>query len=483
MQTSILRNGFRVHFDTSGTDAPALLNPQGQHIAGTAYAFAESTASVLAYVVGVEIGTLGYPLPVEDGTLGGGPELDIYIMELGSTYGMTNADNDIPAGGRSSTSITIDNDFAFVSPAANRGIPALKVTLAHEFHHAVQIGDYGLWPDDVYFYEITSTWLEDVVYTNVNDYYNYLRSSYSQLRSPNVAFTSSGMIAYSRAIWGHFIAKAYGPAMMRRAWEEVRAMRPLEAMDAALRERGSTFPLAFAEWARWNYFTGSRADSVNYYPEGAYYPEVVQVWRDFVGPLTTIASSVDPAGARYHQILVSRSGGGADTLTIAVVNCDLASAEVLFPVSQSYSCALRQDRPDAAYKETGSSLYASFSADNLALWSIWFFVGRNSLQPFGIGSLKEGTPFPNPWLADGQGTVSIPVDGNTPLTGTLQVYDAGMRLVYASGDQRSAGASRQVFQWSGRTVDGQIVRSGVYVYILSLSDGRTITGKMAIVRR
>ncbi len=483
LQTSILRNGYRIHFDTVGTDAPALLDNHGQRIPGTASAFAESTAVSLAYVASIEIGQLGYPPPVSDGTDGGGPEPDIYIMDLGSSYGLTNPDVDVPAGGRSSCYITIDNDFAFVRPVANRGIPALKVTLAHEFHHLVQIGNYGLWPDDIYFYEMTSTWLEDVVYTDVNDYYNYLFSSYSQFKTPNVAFTSNSLIVYSRALWGHFVAKAYGASMMRRSWEYVRQERPLEAIDAALREGGSSFALALAEWARWNFYTGSRADTSSFYHEGANYPEMVQGVSDFVAPSTTLSGSVDPTGARYHQLLIPRTAGGTDTLSIAAVNCDLSSALVLSPASQSYTFTIRPDQPDGTYKQTGAGVYANFSAANVPLWSVWFFVGRNSFQPFGVGSLKEGTAFPNPWFVDGLGSVSIPVDGSAPLTGRLQVYDAAMRLVFASGDRASVGTSRQLFTWDGIADNGRMVASGVYVYLLSLSDGRTITGKIAVLRR
>lgn len=483
LQTSILRHGYRIHFDTTGSDAPALLNAQGQRIPGTAAAFAESTAVALQVTEAVEIGELGYPSPVQDGTEGGGPEPDIYIMELGSSYGLTNADNDIPVGGRSPSYITVDNDFAFVRPVANRGIPALNVTIAHEFHHLIQIGSYGLWPDDVYYYEITSTWLEDVVYTNVNDYYNYLRSDYSQLKSPAIAFTSNQLIAYSRAIWGHFIAKAYGHAMMRRSWEYVRDRRPLGAIDAALREGGSSFALALAEWTRWNYYTGTRADSVKFYPEGRNYPEVVQVPRDFVAPLTTISASIDPTGARYHQVMASQAGGTTDTLTIAVVNCDVAAAEAASPAAEPYAVALRSDAGDPSFKDVGAGLSASFTADNLSVWSVWFFVGLGARQPFGIGALKEGTPFPNPLLADGVSAVSIPIDANAPIRGDLQIYDVAMNLVYASGDSPSTGAFRQVFRWNGTTVDGRVASTGVYVYHLSLSDGRTLVGKIAVLRR
>jgi len=291
------------------------------------------------------------------------------------------------------------------------------------------------------------------------------------------------MIVYSRAVWGHFIAKAYGAAMMRRSWEFVRDRRPLEAIDAALREGGSSFALAFAEWARWNYFTGSRANTSNFYPEGMNYPEIAQGGSDFTAPSTTLPGSVDPAGSRYHQLMIPRSPGGFDTLSIAVVNCDISGAAVLSPVPQSYVVTIRADQPDGTYKETGAGVYAKFSAGNPPLWSVWFFVGRNSFQPFGAGSLKEGTAFPNPWLVDGRATVSIPVDGSTPLTGTLQVYDGAMGLVYASEDRPLLGASRQLCTWDGKANDGRLVTSGVYVYLLMLSDGRTITGKIAVVRR
>lgn len=483
LQTSILLYGFRIHFDTVGTDAPVLLDAQGQRIPGTAFAFAESTATSLAYVESVEIGQLGYPPPVPDGTEGGGPEPDVYIMDLGNSYGMTNPDIDLPAGGRSSSYITIDNDFAFVRPVANRGIPALKVTIAHEYHHLIQIGNYGLWPDDIYFYEITSTWLEDVVYTDVNDYYNYLRSSSSQFRMPDVAFTSNSLIEYSRAVWGHFIAKAYGAAMMRRSWEFVREERPLQAIDAALREGGSSFALAFAEWACWNYYTGSRADPAKYYPEGANYPEIAQGVSEFVAPSTTLTGSVQPTGVRYHQVFIPRSPGVSDTLSVAPVNCDLNSALAVSTGTQSYTVFIRSDQPDASFRQTGAGVYAKFAADNPSLWSVWFFVGRNSFQPFGAGSLAEGTAFPNPWIVDGSTSVSIPVDGTVPLTGRLQVYDASMKLVHASEDRRLVGATRQYCAWDGITDNGRLVASGIYVYFLVLSDGRTITGKIAVLRR
>ena len=55
-----------------------------------------------------------------------------------------------------------------------KGINAARVTVAHEFHHAIQLGNYSYRDSDLFFYELTSTSMEEFVFNSVNDYYNYL---------------------------------------------------------------------------------------------------------------------------------------------------------------------------------------------------------------------------------------------------------------------------------------------------------------------
>ncbi len=480
LQASILRNGYRIHFDTTGIDAPALLDAQGQRIPGTALAFAESTASSLAYVESIEIGQLGYPKPVSDGIEGGGQEPDIYIAELGNSYGMTNLDVDVANGGRTSGYITIDNDFAFVRPVANQGIPALKITIAHEFHHLIQIGNYGLWSDDIYFYELTSTWLEDVVYTEVNDYYNYLSTSYSQFKTPNVAFTSNSMIEYSRAIWGHFIAKAYGAAMMRRSWEYVRSERPLVAIDSALRDGGSRFVYAFAEWARWNYYTGGRADISKYYPEGAYYPEALQVGSDFVAPLTTLAGSVDPTGSRYYQVLIPKVPAQMDTLTIIVSNVNLVGALALTILPEDYQLILADTKVDTSYVPTGSAIFVKFFAADSMNWSVTFIVnGKLTSASASITGQSFASPvefelfqnYPNPFNPSTTIRYELPKSALV----ILIVYDIlGREVSVLVHERKDAGAHQVKF-------DGSYLASGVYLYRLTAGSFTQIR-KLVLIR-
>jgi hypothetical protein len=106
-QTSAILRGFCFHFDTSGSGAPSLLNALHQRIPGTARAYVDSAADILAHVAEVETTLLGYSSPPSDGTLGGGPEYDVYIFPLGNTYGFTDPDNATVEGGTSTTFITI----------------------------------------------------------------------------------------------------------------------------------------------------------------------------------------------------------------------------------------------------------------------------------------------------------------------------------------------------------------------------------------
>jgi hypothetical protein len=481
--TSLLRYGYRIHFDNKADSAAALLDAQGNKIPGTSLAFAESVGTALAYVAALEVGQLGYlPAPQDDGQ-GGGPELDVYVKNLGNVYGYTEPLNDVIPGGTTPSFMVIHNDFSFVRPIPNRGIPGMKVTVAHEFHHVLQLGNYGFWGfNHQYYYELTSTWMEDVVYPQVNDYYNYLTQGESQFRLPSLTFTSNSQVYYSRAIWGKFVERKFGRDAMRRSWEFIRQYPPLQAADAALREYGSSFAIAFSEWTRWNFYTGSRADTSKSYLEGKDYPEIAQFPRDFVAPSAVLTGSLDPLSARYHQLIIPRSGAAPESLSIAISNTNVGGA-IQGSGSEMYECRVADSRLDDSYKETGTGMYASFSAVSPSHWSIWFLLGSNSFQPFGISALGEGVAFPNPFFADGHALVSIPINATQPVTGALQIYSVGMDLMYSSGNQTSTGSGRQVFSWNGIRNDGRLAPTGVYVFVLSLPDEKTITGKIALVQR
>ena len=479
LQKSIVVGNFRIHYDTLGINEPALLDASHQRTPGTANEYADSVGEILRYVAPFEIGTLGYPDPPPDGTAGGGPEYDVYIMELGSLYGYTTPEislNNKPDGALYTTFMTIDNDFSFVTPDSNKGLPALRVTLAHEFHHAIQIGEYGYWTSDVYYYEMTSTWMEDMVFPNVNDYMEYLKSGSSQFRSPGTPFTESNQsVEYGRAVWCHFIAKRFGRDAVKRSWEEIKSARPLQAIDYALQSApyGSSFRSAFADWTLWNYYTGNRNDTVRYYPEGDRYPLIAQTPVEFSPPSRDVDGSLGPLAARYYQVF-----SGRDTLTLALANINFGAAVSNSGASFPYIYHLNVSQVDQSYRPTATHIYYKLDVPDPTNWYTWDIV-RGTPGP---SMLVAGAPFPNPLTTDGRASVFIPVLSSEPVRATVSIFSSSMDLVYTSTATSSLQLGKQVFSWNGMTNTSEVAQSGIYFYVVE-GGNQTIKGKFALIRK
>lgn len=473
-QTSVIAdNGrFKFHFDTTGGDAPALLDSAGHRVPGTARAFVDSAAAIMANVYQYETGTLGFQAPPDDGTLGGGPEYDIYIYDLGpDTYGLTTPDMLVAEGGTSTTFMEIHNDFSFVSPPANRGIPSLRVTLAHEFHHAIQIGSYGYWTNDVWFHEITSVWMEDVVYHGENDYLNYLFSFDSQFQLPGTALTAYDNIMYSRGILGKYFAKRFGPNTMLHIWQNIRTVAPLPAIDLTLHQLPSstTLGVAFAEWALWNYYTGPRADSVTYYNEAALFPVMTETYYDLISPSQQVSGSLSCLATAYYGYVT-----GTDTVTVALANLD-TDCPSNSPAASPFTLTVSRNKPDDSYRAIEGNLYLRLDVANPSQWFAWT-IGR---QGPGTTGVAEGSAFPNPFHPGEGGLLYMPANADQ---GSLAVYSSGMELVYSASLQTQSRLGQRVFAWDGRTNRNTLSPSGIYLFVLTLP-GRTVTGKFALVRR
>jgi hypothetical protein len=68
LQTSILSplKRFRIHFDTTGINTPAMVTPQGARIEGTAAQYADTAAKIFDSVWTAEVTTFGFGAPPSD---------------------------------------------------------------------------------------------------------------------------------------------------------------------------------------------------------------------------------------------------------------------------------------------------------------------------------------------------------------------------------------------------------------------------------
>ncbi len=281
---------FLIHYDISGASAVALSDANSNGIPD----FVDSTAYYADYVYEQEINVLGFQRPRIDGF--DTAHIDIYLMQIGSApgsiidgshysgaYGLAFETDTKPSACNSSTNVAsgflvIDNNFAISDSVsddngkrkrvyADTGFTALRVTLAHEFHHLVQFS-YASDISTRTYPELTSVWMEHRVFPGSIDYFQYLRLLMNNTDSFFLTNTdkpaSSG---YAHAFFFQYLQEHSNAEAVLRMWQLIGSCSiqydhsdifPYLALDSALREKGSSLG---AEWKRFMtfvYHTGHR---------------------------------------------------------------------------------------------------------------------------------------------------------------------------------------------------------------------------------
>jgi len=475
LQNIRLIGRFEVHYDTTGDQAPAMLDLAGNRIPNSAEQYVDSVGRYFNLAYQIEVDSLKYDAPpVATGHLG----YEVDVVEFGGNdYGLTAFIDQVNPGGvpaRWTSYIEVDNDFRGYYSG---GIAGLRVTSAHEFHHTIQFGSYGFWGQQyAWFHEITSTWMEDVVHTDVNDYYNYIRTPSMGPRGtflhPEYSLSRSDMlIEYSRAIFGKFVEQRFSAAMMRRIWEEMKSTTVLPAMNRALADSGSSFQKAFLEWTNWNYHTGRRADTVHFYREGRHYPEILE--RDstyFFSPSGFFRDSVQALGSAYHPVSVN----GTARFSAIVSNVNASAA--IFGTFNAFTY-LMSESGDVSYKHLDSLIYVKLDVADPLNWKSQESVHAD--EPI-LAAGDEAFVYPNPLFTPWPGGITFAFPSSTATTGHLLIISPAMHVVL----DRDLPV---VFDLNGRPsmvwyADGDAPASGVYIYYASAGD-KSYRGKLSIIRR
>ncbi len=257
---------YRISFDTTGFDAV----PPGDVDEDGVPDFIEDLGAYAEHSWWREFDDLGFVAPKRSPAQG--HRLHVIVQQM-NAYGMT-----ICTG---FCTIRVDNDFAgFPSnddpdgPAAG----AAKVTIAHELKHASQWETSNM--TELGWIELDATWMEDVVYPEVNDYVHYVESDESQVVVPTDPLDKWLFGSYADAIWQISMSDRFGAQLIVDLWD-YRAHHRLEGMlnsyDAILQDTGSDLVSHFCfDYMVRNYLTGARtpiASDLPVYPDAARYPE------------------------------------------------------------------------------------------------------------------------------------------------------------------------------------------------------------------
>ena len=293
---------FRIHYDISGYDA--IYNPTLDTLDGGDGIpdYINKVAEIADSVWDFEVNQLGFPSPPKDDFYAEGLDslFDIYILDLGAAYyGATYNDEKVDSQTYTST-MKLDNNYDFYpyniygigDPRdLNRRLDAVRVTMAHEFFHAIHFAmDWTEWELDdagnfarLYWWEMSAVWMEEMMYDDINDYYGYLKSFYDTPWNNLRFFTYASLRPYGACVFPIFLTERWGDTtVVRRIWEKCRdkGVGPQwsEAADEAIFEvSGGTHRLidAIREFSVWNLFTGERLERAPIgvgYSEGEFYP-------------------------------------------------------------------------------------------------------------------------------------------------------------------------------------------------------------------
>ena len=494
---------FRFHYDTEGPDAVGAADADGNGVPD--YVDLAMTLADSAWHVQVEV--LGYQEPPADGGFGGGDEIDIFLTDVGRSrrYGLTYP---LSGGDSGPSYLEIDNDFENpvfgtadgVCPgySGSRGHDALRVTLAHEFFHAVQFGYYQGY-DGAWWQEASATWMEDVLHPGVNDYLQYVCGF---LGAPGRALDSgdprsSDFFAYGSSIFAFFLDQRYGRETIRFTWEEHARRRAvsLDNFDRALRdfhgEAGESGPeagldRAFSDFAVWSWFVGDRHRD-EFFTEGDRYPSREEpAFPVSAGAAAADSGAIDHMASRYVRLDPRLLPGGA-TLRIDQPGGRWRNRLLL---ASPDSLEERDLRADGLVTVRGWDAWDEvvLVLSNVDRTGIGYDYGV--VVEYDPGLVDEVGPpaaasldpvWPNPFRPAGHGAARVPFALHRPsAAGSLTLYAADGRRV-RQFDLGARSARRHLVSWDGTNESGEPVGSGIYYAVLE-AEGVSLRRPLAVVR-
>lgn len=387
----------------------------------------------------------------------------------------------------STTFITIHSSFIGfpenTHPEGN-SLGALYVTLAHEIKHAIQY-EANRWRGSAGSFnwiEMDATLMEEIVFDDVNDYYNYLfdtndpdqpssSSIFGDPQSPTPG-------AYYHITWMLYFAEEYGTEFWADVWDVIESNPEIPFIDAieqSLAVRSKSFGRNHVLNHLWHLGSGSTfADASFGFREREYYPDPFIEFDLFTIPDSLSQTGLRPLGANYIRANAPNTAIGqpnirlessAPGVGIGVIGLfsDGSAREELF---LNQSSALQQVQTQWNWNEL-QDLYIAVVNTNRNR-SADYTLTLESMLPDEVILARN---YPNPFNP----TTRIEFSINSTENVRLDVFDSiGRRVETLLNRQLNEGFHFVDF-------DGSALASGVYFYRIT-TKYQTITQKMLLVK-
>jgi len=371
---------------------------------------------------------------------------------------------------------------------ANPTRGAIKVTVAHELKHAIQYAN-SRWTGETGLFnwsEMDATLMEEVVYDNVNDYYNYITESSSVFLSTDHYVPSS----YNGVTWSLFMAEFYGIDLWVSTWQKIKEGYEAEkeksnpqypemfaTIDTVLAtEYSDFFENAFSVSHLWHFASGPTYYVSGYgFDEGAAYPDPNINEPDLQGIDENFSDTTVISGSSARYYLATPRAGESNNIAYSIdTNSPDLSVGFLFymndggieykSVTLGRSGVTDYESVHKWQEVSRIGIVVSNAGDNAAEFRYRLY----STVP------KEYTltqNYPNPFNPSTTIRFTLPEASDVQ----LRVYDVTGRLVSTLVEGRLNPDFYEI-QFSGGNL-----ASGIYIYRL-VTDETTITRKMTLIK-
>ncbi len=476
---------FRFHYTLTGKHAVSDEDLDGTGIPD----YIENMAAIFDSVAYIQHTTLGYEKPPSDGWYsstrdkGGSDHYDVYLRNLPSSFYGYVQPEDYALGNGNNEHTSRQELNAFTSYMAMRnnynGFPHdeydnIRVTVAHEYFHAVQFG-YDGW-EEPWVLEATAVWMEEVIYDDINDCYQYMPDWFNE---PQRSLDSNGSHWYGSFIFFQYIEEHLGGKDVMKNIFDLSVTKDSNkgnyshwAIHQALEISGATFTDALNQMAVANQIMSSFPSAGRYSYEEAFsypvqHPRRMAVENFQTGNKDTLSSvRLEKFASQYIQVFTS-TPVRIDLLNESGPLSDLQLHAILKKNDNSYK-VLSSPSVNIDPVNLKSINLAVVSQDTLV--NNWDFIisfkdgvpGTDAWVPM---EFILGNPYPNPF----NGTMHISIYLFDDLALKVDVIDLSGRTISTIAN-RVFQSGNYLLKWNGRLQSGESASSGIYYIRVSGKD-------------
>ncbi len=452
---------FILHYDLEGFHAVSPVDAGSNGIPD----YIDSAMVILEQVWTAEIDQLGFnPPPAIDGQPVAGYPVYFTRFDDNTLYGVTWVDEPVTGSGETRFTSYLELRYNY-DPAGffTKGLDAMRVTAAHEFHHAVQLGYYlrleNDFPVDIFLMEMTSVWMEDQVYNHINDYYQYLPYLFQHAGQYALDSFDQPQMAYGHALFLKMLTEKYQPDLIRRIWEQIPENTGLSAVNKAVQTVNSSFSTEFRDYASWFFFTGQRTVNGYYFEDALNYPLLPET-NSFSFDTELSLSGALPARQMTHYFLSAKT----DSVVLAKIGLTSEQSAILGSVLTG------EDRAGLGFSPGEQKSF--FINPQAEIYVALANAGETDAEEWRIDILTaERSLTANP-LVIRAGNGQLRFYG---LTAGAQIDLYSLNGVHLGTANSTTGSTETV-------MDVHDFATGVYLYAIRGSGGQSI-GKVAIIRK